>query len=160
MPQVKIEEEMTYGLAPLVGSIDVEYGVRGAELEKLLRDQQELFVKAMELRGNILYRHPNLPNPKWVTSEVDGEPMAYFDLDWAAERQKVVTDLEGNPLPRDRAFSLEESKGWVEYRIVGIFYCPKLKVEILRSKYQRYADEYAAKNPVSFTTISTKEGEK
>ena len=159
MPQINVEEDMTYGLAPLVGSIDVEYGVRGAELEKLLRNQQELFVKAMELRGNILYRHPKLPNPKWVTSEVDGEPMAYFDLDWGEERQKVVHDLEGNPLPRNRAFSLEESKGWVEYRVVGIFWCPKHKVEVLRSKYERYAAEHAAKNPASFTTISMKEGE-
>ena len=158
MPQVKVKEELTYGLAPLVGSIDVEYGMKGAELEKLLRDQQELFVKAMELRGNILYRHPSLQNPKWVSSDIDGEPLAYFDLDWAAERQKVKHDREGNPLPRDRATSLEESQGWVEYRIVGVFWCPKHKVEQLRSKHERYAAEKAAKNPVSFTTI-TKIGE-
>ena len=149
MGLTNIEPGPTYALAPLIGSIDVEYGVRGAELEKTLSDTRERFVRAMELRGNILYRHPKLPNPRWVTTE-DGMPMAYFDIDWAEERQKVPIGPDGESLPRKRAMSLDESKGWVEYRIVGVFWCPKTKVEILKSKYDRYAAERKALNPVQF----------
>ena len=149
MAQVNVEPDLTYALAPLVGSIDVEYGVRGAELEKTLNDTREQFVRAMELRGNVLYRHPKLQNPRWVTSG-DGIPLAYFDIDWAEERQKVPIGPDGGPMPRKRATSLDEAKGWVEYRIVGIFWCPKMQVEILKSKYDRYAAEKKALNPVSF----------
>lgn len=147
----------TYALAPLIGSIDLEHGVRGPELEKILRTSQEQFVREMELRGNVLYRAPGFQNPKWVTSG-DGTPLAYFDLDWTGERQKIEVGPDGQPLPRKRATSLDAAQGWVEYRIVGIFWCPKLRVEILKSKYDIYAAEHRAKNPVSFaqTTILSK----
>ena len=158
MVLVNSKDDLKMGLAPLVGSIDLEYGMRGPELEKTLNEMRDKFVRDMELRGNILYKDPRLPNPKWVTSE-DGQPLAYFDVDWNAERQKVQT-VDGNPLPRKRATSLEESRGWVEYRIVGIFWCPTTKVEMLRSKYERYAREKAEKNPVNFVVNNTIEGEK
>ena len=140
--------DLGWDVVTKVGSITREYGVGGRELEKDLRDAQETFVRVMETRGMRLYTQPGLHNPVWTTNE-DGSPMAVYAMDWEGKR-KPKLGPDGEPLPHDRETSLEDSEGEVEYRIVGVFWAPRMRIEILKGKDDILAEERAKRNPKQF----------
>lgn len=148
MVKINIGDVPRYDLITKVGSITLEYGVRGPELERELRVAQEKFIRAMELRGLTLFRSSGLANPKWTTNE-DGSMTAWYAIDWEGKR-KPRLHTDGTPLPRKRETSLEESEGEVEYRIVGVFWGPTTSMEILKEKQEIKDEEREAKHPTQF----------
>jgi hypothetical protein len=151
MVQIKIEPEPEYDLFSKVGSIDLEYGVKGRELEHNLEAAQATFVRSMEMRGLTLARIPGQRNPVWITDE-DGRLNAFYAIDWYGERIPKHVPPDGNPLElaHTRETSLEETGGKVEYRVVGIFWGPKTSIEVLKASAQIKDEERLAKNPTSF----------
>lgn len=151
MPKIRIEAEPEYGLVSKVGSIDLEYGVRGTELERNLLAAQEAFVRSMELRGLTLAKVPiGQVNPQWVMDS-RGRLSANYAIDWLGERrQKAITVGGEVETANKKETSLEETKGMVEYRIVGIFWAPETSIEILRHPGQAKDEERLAKKPTSF----------
>jgi hypothetical protein len=156
--QIRVEEDPDYGLTHKVGSIILDFGVRGPELERELASAQSDFVMHMELRGLILYKHQGMPNPVWIENP-DGSVANWYAIDWerkykVSQRTETVVGPDGKEevidLPAKRAMSLEECEGEVEYRIVGIFWAPKQAVEILTSIADRKEAERLAKNPKVF----------
>ena len=148
MPTFKVQEDPTYGIITKVGSIQLEYGVRGEELMRELRNSMGMFIRAMEQQGMILYEDPRLDNPQWAAAET-GEMSAFYAIDWLGDRPAVVGP-DGEPLPRSRETSLEETLGMVEYRCVGIFWAPDHMVEALKSKQAIVDEERLEKNPLMF----------
>lgn len=141
--QFRVEEEKEYGLTHKIGSIELDFGVRGPELERELRTAQEKFIRDMELRGMTLYKAPGLDNPTWIENP-DGQYAAFYAIDW--EGKKAPKD----GLPKERERSLEDTDGRVEYRCVAIFWAPETTYEVLTSRADRLAKEKADRNPVSF----------
>lgn len=155
MPQIRVTEDPKYGLTHKTGSITLDYGVRGPELERELRSAQEKFLRAMELRGLILYRHVGLPNPTWVENP-DGSEAAFYAIDWEGKRPRIERRIGGDmQVANIRETSLEETQGEVEYRIVGIFWAPKRAVEVLTSIAERKEREAYERHPKSFGPIGT-----
>ena len=155
-PKIKVTESPEFDLVHKVGSLTLEYGVHGAELEYELRKNQELFVRSMELQGLTLYHRPGFNNPVWVTHET-GEPMAYYAIDWEGKRKKIerrvfdpVTGTDKVEMPTPREMSLEDSQGEVEYRIIGVFWGPMTSIQISKSRTAIIAEEKASKNPIIF----------
>jgi len=76
-----------YKVVSKVGSITLEYGVTGKELQKELNDATEVFLKAMEARGFILYDDPRMryANPGWISS-TPGNPLPFYGVDWEGKR--------------------------------------------------------------------------
>jgi hypothetical protein len=151
MVQIKIEAEPEYDLLSKVGSIDLEYGVKGRELERNLEAAQATFVRSMELRGLTLANIPGQRNPVWITDD-DGRLNAFYAIDWHGERVPKITQADGQvaDLPHTRETTLEETGGKVEYRVVGIFWGPKTSIEVLKASAQIRDEERLAKNPTSF----------
>ena len=164
MPQVRIQEERKYGLTHKTGSIDLDHGVRGTELERELRQAGDKFVRDMELRGLILYKPPGgyfivpqntggtkvMTNPYWIENP-DGEYANWYAIDWLNERPRKEKRTGGDyNIARNRETSLEDSQGLVEYRIIGIFWAPEKAIEMLTSIAERKEREKAEKNPQSF----------
>jgi hypothetical protein len=151
MPQIRIEAEPEYGLVSKVGSIDLEYGVKGTELERNLQGAQEAFIRSMELRGLTLAKVPaGQVNPQWVTDS-QGRLSANYAIDWTGERRQKVQTAGGLvETANKKETSLEETDGMVEYRIVGIFWAPETAIEMLRHPGQARDEERLAKKPTSF----------
>src|SRR3972149_10774875 len=148
--RIRVTEDPQYDLIHKVGSIDLEYGVHGRELELELRKAQEQFVRAMELRGLTLVRHAGLRNPVWVCNE-DETPMAVYAIDWEGTRPRKERRAGGEVvLPTTRETSLEESRGRVEYRIVGLFWGPKTTLEVLRDKQLIKDQEKGKRAPIRY----------
>ena len=74
---------------------------------------------------------------------------AFYAIDWLGDRPAVIGP-DGEPLPRSRETSLEETLGMVEYRCVGIFWAPDRMVEALKSKQAIVDEERLEKNPLMF----------
>jgi len=148
MPTIKSKPGLEYALIQKVGSITLEYGMSGSTLEKELKAARASFLHSMELRGMTLYSKPGFRNPAWVTNE-DGSPMAIYAIDWEGKR-KPRLGPDGLPLPRVRETSLEESEGEVEYRIVGVFWAPKVPMEVPVARDDIRQAERAARNPMVF----------
>lgn len=148
MPSFKIQPPVEHDVVPRTGSIRLEYGVKGTELEQKLRQAQDQFIRAMEVRGLTLMRLGKEPNPKWITDD-DGSMAAFYAIDWIGERP-VELAPDGNPLPRTRESSLDDTWGMVEYRVVGVFWGPKTSVEILRTKADILDEERQARDPRVF----------
>ncbi|KKN82252.1 hypothetical protein LCGC14_0310650 [marine sediment metagenome] len=149
--QIKVDASPEYDFVTKVGSLTLEYGVRGRELEQELGSNQELFVRCMELQGLTL-----AIAPKWITNE-QGDFTAWYAIDWEGKRKRKerrVYDPETGTdiveLPTTRETSLEDSQGEVEYRIVGIFWGPKTSIEILKDRDAIIAEEKASRNPMVF----------
>lgn len=151
MVKINIVAEPEYDLISKVGSIDLEYGVRGRELERNLAVAQGTFVRSMEMRGLTLVDIPGQRNPVWITDE-DGRLNAFYAIDWHGERapKHVQPDSTAVDLAHTRETSLEETGGKVEYRCVGIFWGPKTSIEVLKPTAQIRDEERLAKNPMSF----------
>ncbi|HDZ39347.1 MAG TPA: hypothetical protein ENH62_13895 [Marinobacter sp.] len=148
--KIEIKAEPEYGLVSKVGSIDLEYGVKGSELERELRAAQEAFLRSMDLRGLVLdKRVPQ--NPRWTT-DGEGKLSATYAIDWEGVRRPKTTTSDGKEveLPNKKETSLEDTQGMVEYRIVGVFWAPKQAVEILKHREQIKDEERAKRNGKSF----------
>lgn len=149
-PLIRVQESPKYDMVHKVGSIDLEYGVKGRELELELRKAQDTFIRAMELHGLTLVRAAGLTNPVWVADEEE-KLVATYAIDWEGSRpQKTMTAGGEVELPTTRETSLEESRGMVEYRIIGIFWGPKTTLEVLRDKQLIKDEERAERAPITF----------
>ena len=146
---IKSKPDPKYGVAALVGSIDLDYDMEGSLLEEELSHWRLRFLNDMDKRGYSLVEGvPN--NPKWVSFK-DGQPKAYYAVDWEGKRPARLGP-DGESLPRLRETSLEETGGMVEYRIVGVFYTPEKTSEILTTKTAIREAERASRNPLQFAT--------
>ena len=145
---VKIKEDPKYQMTSKVGGIQLDYGVRGRELELELESATREFIRAMELQGMELVSIPNKPNPVWTYND-DGSPLAVYAIDWFDERQKRKGP-DGKPIAKKRETSLDDSEGVVEYRVVGVFWVPEQAVEIVKSRLQIHREEREAKHPTQF----------
>jgi hypothetical protein len=148
MPTFKVQEDPTYGLVTKVGSIQLEYGVREEELQRELVKSMGMFIRAMEQQGMMLYEDPRLDNPQWAAT-ADGEMSAFYAIDWLDDRPANLGP-DGEPLPRTRESSLEDTLGMVEYRCVGVFWAPDQMVEALKSKQAIVDEERLERNPLLF----------
>ena len=149
MVEVKIKEEAKWGVTSKVGSIDLEYGIHGRELEQELQKAQDTFLRDMELRGYVLYDVPDFANPVWMCDEND-EPLAEYALDWEMKNAPVAGD--GGVIAPTTPSNLEESGGMVEYRVMGVFWTKEKIVERLTSIQERKDREKAEKEPLHFAT--------
>ena len=149
-PSIRVVAEPEYDFVTKVGSIDLEYGVQGRELELELKEAQDTFIRAMELHGLTLVRKPGFDNPVWVTHP-EGQMAAFYAIDWEGSRpQKTMTAGGEVVLPTTREMSLEDSRGMVEYRVAGIFWGPKTSLEVLRDKQLIKDEERAKQAPITF----------
>jgi hypothetical protein len=126
----------------------VEYGVKGRELQRLLGENCRKFIRAMELQGLELIPLPD-GNPVIVTDEQDRALPTYsatFDLmktapDEAADARGAGAATLSQPM------SLEDSRGFVDYRLVGVFWAPKVAIEIAKTRERLLREEREARNP-------------
>jgi hypothetical protein len=131
----------------------VEYGVKGAELMRVLRAGMERFIRAMELQGLTLIPLPD-GNPLCVTHK-DGTPYATYSVTKSLEQAMpdqlidVQTDGQG-PTTQKEPRSLDDSGGFVDYRFVGVFWAPQVSIEIAVARDKLLANERAAKNPTKW----------
>ncbi len=142
---VKVDPEPKFGVISKVGSITLEHGIQGRELELALDKAREQFVLSMEQQGMGLVSIPGKENPQWISSE-DGELTSWYAIDWEGKRPGKIGP-DGLPLPNTRETSLEDSQGEVEYRCVGVFYAPKAPVPMLTDVR---GQELAAKHQTQF----------
>lgn len=168
MSTVRVQEDPQYQLVHQTGSIQLDYGVRGPELERKLYGAIQKFIRDMELKGLTLYKPPGgylrmpdgttVTNPTWMKNPT-GEYAAWYAIDWEGNRQRTAHLSGGETqLPKKRETSLEETDGMVEYRLVGIFWAPEKSIEILKDRDEILAEERAARHPVVFgPTLNSKE---
>jgi hypothetical protein len=128
----------------------VEYGVKGKELQRLLGEAARKFIRAMELQGLELIPLPD-GNPLIVTDEQDRALPTYsatFDLMKTAPDEAVDAATGGQGAATlSQPMSLEDSRGFVDYRLVGVFWAPKVAVEIAKTRESILRAEREAKNP-------------
>ena len=142
-----------YEIVTKVGSISFDHELQGRLLEIELDQAKQDFIHYMELAGFDLWQvDRKIKNPDWVRHP-NGEPKAWYAMDWEGNRPRVYEDGDGNRLPTKRERSLEDSHGEVEYRIVGAFWSPKRVIEVLTNKQDRLDTERALVNPVTFGPI-------
>jgi len=110
--QIKVQPDLKHKPVPKVGTFEVDWEISKNPrlLNRVIKEKTQAFIRAMELRGMTLYRK----TPPKVVTHPDGEPMAFYAIDWIGTPE-VAPD--GGEMPKTRATSLEESKGRVEYRI-------------------------------------------
>lgn len=161
-PLIAMQKDVEYMVVERVGAFAVEYGVKGRELAIELHKNAEEFIRAMELQGLTLItglKDPRtgqpLGNPQVVTDK-QGVPYATFsvhnDLDRNALPDEIVdakTGGQGTPTQKEPR-SLDDSGGLVDYRIIGVFWAPKVSIEIATAREDRLAKERAAKNPTTW----------
>lgn len=141
---IRVPEDPRYGITAKVGSFTTEYGVTGEELRRKIQQMAEKFVSDMEKRGLRLVT--GVPGNPTVVCHEDGSPMATYALDWDAVPS---SDEEARRVPQ----SLEESRGLVDYRIVGVFWTPMAAVERVTTLEAIREEERARRNPVSFRVV-------
>lgn len=130
--------------------IPVEYGVKGQELMRILRKGAEQFIRAMELQGLELIPLPE-GNPQCVTN-ADGTPRATYSIThdlMKAQPDELIDQTIGGPASAPTLkvpMSLEDSKGTVDYQLIGAFLAPEVAVEVLKRREDILAAEKAAKN--------------
>ncbi|KKL23225.1 hypothetical protein LCGC14_2427560, partial [marine sediment metagenome] len=66
---VKVDPEPKFGVISKVGSITLEHGIQGRELELTLDRAREQFVLSMEQQDMGLVSIPGKENPQWVSGE-------------------------------------------------------------------------------------------
>jgi|FLYL01.1.fsa_nt_gi hypothetical protein len=147
-PLIAVQQDLPKMIVAREAAFPVEYGVRGSELRKKLIEATEKFIHAMELQGLTLIPLPD-GNPKVVTYE-DGRPYATYSIthDLTKQQPDELLDLQGKGVPTlKQPMSLEDSRGYVDYRIVGVFWAPQVTIEILKKREQIIEEERAARHP-------------
>lgn len=156
-PLIAMAQDLPNMVIVKEAAFPVEYGVKGQELLNKFRAAAEEFIRAMELRGYELIPLPQ-GNPQAVTNP-DGTPYGTYsvtkDLEKAgdgsapgapSEGLDELTEGKGAPTFR-QPMSLEDSQGWIDYRIIGVFWAPQVAMEIAVEREQLLAQERAARNP-------------
>jgi hypothetical protein len=155
-PLIAVQQDLPKMIVAREAALPLEYGVTGSELRRRLREGIEEFIKAMEAQGLTLIPLPS-GNPLVVTLE-DGTPLRTYSFTKDLEKSAVVSDPSKTPedTPTLKVpSSLEESGGYVDYRIVGVFWAPQVTLEILKSREQIKEEERQARNPRSWGYGST-----
>ncbi len=149
-PLIAMQADLPKMIVERKAGMPVEYGVKGAELMRVLRNGCTRFVHAMEMQGLTLIPLPG-GNPLCVTHE-DGTPYGTFSVTKSLlqrmpdELEDYATEGKG-PTTQKEPRSLEDSEGWVDYRFVGVFWAPRVSLEIAVARDKLLAKESAAKNP-------------
>ena len=149
-PLVAIQQDLPKMIVTREAAFPVEYGVKGRELQDKIAAGARSFIRAMELQGLELIPLPT-GNPQVVTDKYDNPYGTYsitHDLDKPIPDELADARDGGGPPTFQQPQSLEDSKGMVDYRIVGVFWAPQVAVEIAKERSQLLAEERAAKNPL------------
>ena len=149
-PLIAVQADLPKMVVTREAAMPVEYGVKGRELMRMLRDGCMKFIKAMELQGLTLIPLPE-GNPMCVTN-LDDSPRPTFsmtkDLDRVAPDEYVDAKTGGKGPPTLKVpTSLDMSDGYVDYRFVGVFWAPQVSVEIATTREAIHSREQASKNP-------------
>lgn len=149
-PLVAMQSDLPHMIVTRNAAMPLEYGVKGEELMRELKKGMEKFIRAMELQGLTLIALPE-GNPLVVTHE-DGRPYATYsiskDLEKTAPDELIDARSGGQGTATHRQpTNLDMSHGLVDYRFVGVFWAPKVSMEIAVSREKLLAQERAAKNP-------------
>ena len=149
-PLIATQQDVEKMIVSREAAFPVEYGVKGKELQRLLGEAARKFIRAMELQGMELIPLPD-GNPLIVTDEQDRALPTYsatFDLQKAAPDEAADAQTGGaGPQTLNQPMSLEDSRGFVDYRLVGVFWAPKVAVEIAKTREKILREEREAKNP-------------
>jgi len=149
-PLIALQQDIEHMVVSREAAFPVEYGVKGPELQRLLGDAARKFIRAMELQGLTLIPLPG-GNPLIVTDEQDRALPTYsatHDLMKSApDEAEDARTGGGGPTTLNQPMSLEDSQGFVDYRLVGVFWAPKVSIEIAKTRERLLAEERAAKNP-------------
>lgn len=157
-PMIAMQQDLPKMVVPKEAAFPVEYGVKGPELLRMLRGATEKFIHAMELQGLTLIPLPE-GNPLVVTN-ADGTPRATFsmthDLDKTQPDELLDAKTGGSGPDTMRVpSSLEDSRGMVDYRIVGVFWAPQVSIEIAKTREQIRDEEKQARNPTTWGSGKT-----
>jgi len=152
-PLIATQQDVEKMVVSREAAFPVEYGVKGKELRDLLAANARKFIHAMELQGLELIPLPD-GNPLIVTDEQDRAIPTYSmtrDLMKSApdEASDIASDGQGAPT-LNQPMSLDDSYGLVDYRLVGVFWAPKVAIEIAKSRDRILAEEKAARNPTTW----------
>jgi hypothetical protein len=152
-PLIAMQQDVEKMVVTREAALPVEYGVKGKELMDALKKGARLFIRAMELQGLDLIPLPD-GNPQVVTN-ADGTPYGTYSItrDLGRAAPDELIDAQTNGEGREtlkQPMSLNDSYGMVDYRIVGVFWAPKVSVEIAVRRDKILAAEKAAKNPTTW----------
>lgn len=149
-PLIATQQDVEKMIVKREAAFPVEYGIKGKELRELLAKNARLFIRAMELQGLELIPLPG-GNPLIVTDEEDRALPTYSvtrDLMRSAPDEATDARTGGQgPTTMNQPMSLDDSYGLVDYRLVGVFWAPKVAIEIAKTRNKLLAEERAAKNP-------------
>lgn len=131
-------------------AMPLEYGVKGEELLRELKKGMEKFIRAMELQGLTLI--PLAEGNPLVVTHKDGRPYATYsvskDLEKGQPDELLDARSTGQGVSTHRQpTNLDMSHGLVDYRFVGVFWAPKVSMEIAVSRDKLLAQEKASRNP-------------
>jgi len=149
-PLIAVQQDLPNMIVERKAGMPVEYGVKGSELMKVLRDGMMKFIRAMELQGLTLIPLPT-GNPLCVTHE-DGKPYATYSVTKSLEKalpDELIDQKTGGkgPSTQKEPRSLDDSEGWVDYRFIGVFWAPQVSMEIAVERDKLLAQEKEARNP-------------
>lgn len=154
-PLIAMSRDLPKMIVERKAKMPVEYGVKGQELMRVLREGCRKFIRAMELQGLTLIPLPQ-GNPLCLTY-ADGRPYGTYSVTEQLMQQQPdelldnTPDSDGEwgrgPSTLRMPTSLEDSKGWVDYGFVGVFWAPQVSLEIAVEREKLLAEERAAKNP-------------
>ena len=149
-PLIAVQADLPKMVVTREAAMPVEYGVKGSELLRELRNGIVKFINAMELQGLTLIPLPE-GNPLCVTN-LDDTPHPTFsmtkDLDRTPPDEYVDAKTGGKgPDTLKVPTNLDMSEGMVDYRFIGVFWAPQVSMEIATTREEIHAKEKANKNP-------------
>lgn len=157
-PLIAKAEDLPKMIVAREAAFSVEYGVQGKELLVKMFQAADQFIRAMELQGLTLVNFPPgsqyPPNPSIVTDE-GGVPIATYsmvhDFEKAQPDERLDIQTSGaGPATFNQPRTLEDSKGFVDYRIIGVFWAPQVSIEIAKERRQIIDDEKQSRNPTTW----------
>lgn len=149
-PLVAMARDLPNMVVERKAKMPVEYGIKGEELMRVLRDGCRKFIRAMELQGLTLIPLPG-GNPLCLTY-ADGRPYGTYSVTHQLMQEQpdelIDQKTEGaGPSTLKMPNSLEDSQGFVDYGFVGVFWAPRVSMEIAVERDKLLAQERAARNP-------------
>jgi hypothetical protein len=149
-PLIAMQQDVQKMIVRRQAAFPVEYGVKGRELQNLFAENARKFIRAMELQGLELIPLPG-GNPLILTDEQD-RAIPHFSttrdfLKTAPSEADDALKGRGGAATLNIPSSLDDSYGFVDYTLVGVFWAPMVAIEIAKRRDTLLAEERAAKNP-------------
>lgn len=154
-PLIAMQSDLPKMIVTRTGGMPLEYGVKGQELMRRLKEGMRLFIRAMELQGLTLMPLPQ-GNPLCLTHE-NGVPYASYSVSKSLMEALPDELLDNTPNSKGEVGrgpatqlqpkNLDDSGGLVDYRFVGVFWAPQVSMEIAVERDKLLAKEKSARNP-------------